>query len=369
MAESRVEEFKRAMTLLERQHNEIVADLKQQLLVFNGGAGTSRGDDGSDCTGASPGDELEDLRQQLRGSVEERNVLANSLEWKEVQWKSKVENLEMQQTAEIADIKRQGEKEKEAAVRLEAELAEVRQQLEEVQAAARAQAELVKAQPPASPALATGSWLAVLRCPVRNLPGGQTPSSADGVAYCQDVCWRILNSIQGITALICTLRDYKVVEATRTACMTWGSAALFGQSVLTLVNGPSRAAWLRKAFQMHQNIADTQNEGVPGFVVRDLGCEEFTTKTGQVFDSSVITAHLPAEPRCGKDAALLVIIEPQDSGARAPPSSAPAAQPVARGGDHRVGNQSSAHSEVSTVDPSDSASNIFVRNMGMFSRG
>merc|ERR1712129_538203 len=77
------------------------------------------------------------------------------------------------------------------------------------------------------------------------------------------------------------------------------------------VNGPSRAAWLRKAFQMHQCIADSSSDGIPGFVVRDLGCEEFTSKTGQAFDSSVITAHLPSEPRCGKQSALLVVIQPQ----------------------------------------------------------
>mmetsp|Transcript_90382 Transcript_90382/g.255986 ORF Transcript_90382/g.255986 Transcript_90382/m.255986 type:complete len:171 (+) Transcript_90382:2-514(+) len=169
---------------------------------------------------------------------------------------------------------------------------------------------------------------------------------------------------------MCSIRDYEILEATRTACLTWGSAALHGRSVLTLVNGPSRAAWLRKAFQMHQSIADTQSEGVPGFVIRDLGCEEFTSKTGEVFDSSVITAHLPEEPRCRKEAALLVIIEPQrqpgDVAAHARQSvrAAPPAHPapmVERGGE-------GAHSEVSSVDPSDSASRIADRSTAMVSR-
>merc|ERR1712032_683484 len=140
-----------------------------------------------------------------------------------------------------------------------------------------------------------------------------------------------------------------------------------GQSVLTLVNGSSRAAWLRKAFQMHQCIADSSSDGIPGFVVRDLGCEEFTSKTGQAFDSSVITAHLPSEPRNGKQPALLVIIQPQGlTKSGVPHQQAPQQhQPAPRikiGPSGRAGAaDSSAQSEVSSVHPDDSASNVFER--------
>uniref|UniRef100_A0A6T1M5W8 Uncharacterized protein n=1 Tax=Alexandrium monilatum TaxID=311494 RepID=A0A6T1M5W8_9DINO len=365
IAEGRVEEFKRAMASMERQHSDTVAEMRQQLLVASG---SSRGGPGgADAGAAAAAEELEDLRQQLRGSVEERNVLANSLEWKEVQWKSKVENMEMNHAAATSDLeRRRGAEVKELTLRLEGELAEARQRLEDSQKERSKLEEKVRepVAPPSAP-----SWISRLRCPTRGLPGASS-SNIDAAAYCQDVCWRILNMIQGTTALLCSINDYKILQATRTACMTWGSAALHGQSVLTLVNGPSRAAWLRKAFQMHQSIADTASEGVPGFVVRDLGCEEFTSKGGQAFDSSVITAHLPAEPACNKEAALLVIIEPQSNQRGAPSApAAPVPQPVGRVDPRGGGNQSSAHSEVSTVDPSDSASNIFDRNMGMFSRG
>merc|ERR1712012_1013475 len=90
--------------------------------------------------------------------------------------------------------------------------------------------------------------------------------------------------------------------------------------------------------------------GIPGFLVRDLGCEEFISKSGKVLDSSVITVHLPPEPKCGKDGALLVIIEPQnDSPAQHDP-------PVVS----NTGSRTRESSEVSTstVSPSDSASNI-----------
>jgi len=302
------------------------------------------------------------LRHQLRGSVEERNVLANSLEWKEVHWKSKVENMEMQHGVDMSDLKRKHEGDmKELQLRLEGELADVRQQFEDAQRRLVMQEGSISTKPNLSGPMA---FLASLRCPVRNLPGNMA-CSPDGAAFCQDICWRILNTVQGIIALLCNNGDYKIVEATKAACMTWGSAALQGQSVLTLVNGPSRAAWLRKAFQMHQCIADSSSEGIPGFVVRDLGCEEFTSKTGQAFDSSVITAHLPSEPRCGKQSMLVVIMQPQGFTKGGVPQQhapqqhqpAPRIESSGRGG----GADFSSQSEVSSVHPDDSASNIFER--------
>jgi len=354
IAEGRVDELNRALASMERQHKEVVTRLKH-------GGGTSEQiceNSESEVSGSCHSkDDIKELRHQLRGSVEERNVLANSLEWKEVQWKSKVENMEMQHGVDISELRRKHEGEmKEAQLRLEEELADVQQQLEDAQRRPVIQEGAVPSTASLSGPMA---WLASIRCPVRNLPG----SLPDGATFCQDICWRILNTVQGIIALLCNSGDYKIVEATRAACMTWGSATLQGQSVLTLVNGPSRAAWLRKAFQMHQCIADSSSDGIPGFVVRDLGCEEFTSKTGQAFDSSVITAHLPSEPRCGKQPALLVIIQPQGvtkggvPQQQAPQQHQPAPRivPSARSG----GADFSAQSEVSSVHPDDSASNIF----------
>merc|ERR1719323_1449222 len=177
-----------------------------------------------------------------------------------------------------------------------------------------------------------------------------------GARYCQEICWRVLNAMQGVTALLCSVRDLQIFDASKSAHMTWGSSLLHGQSILTLVNGPSRAAWLRKAFQVHQQIAEMEQKETPGFVVRDLGCEEFTNKQGQVFDSSVITAHLPSEPSRGKAAAWLVIIEPQNENVKlspAMPSSGSSRGPTWNP-EHRGWAQQSAQSEVSSINPSDS---------------
>jgi len=359
IAEGRVDELNRAMASMERQHKQVMAGLKPGS-ISEQACKTS----GSEVSGScSSKDEVDELRHQLRNSVEERNVLANSLEWKEVQWKSRVENMEMQQGVEVSELKRRHDTEmKELQRKLEGELADVRQQLTDAQSRPVVQECAVPASASSSGPMA---WLANLRCPVRNLPGNLS-GSPDGAAFCQEICWRILNTVQGIIALLCNSGNYMIVEATRAACVTWGSAALQGQSVLTLVNGPSRAAWLRKAFQMHQTIADSSSDGngIPGFVVRDLGCEEFTSKTGQAFDSSVITAHLPAEPRFGKQPALLVIIQPQGVTKGGVPQQQAAHQPqpaprIEQGARAGGGADFSAQSEVSSVHPDDSASNIF----------
>merc|ERR1712217_808800 len=85
IAESRLDELKRAMLSMEKHHEAVIVDLKQQLLLAKGSQPESVNSGDSDLTA----DEVKDLRHQLRGSKEERNVLLNTLEWKEVQWKNK----------------------------------------------------------------------------------------------------------------------------------------------------------------------------------------------------------------------------------------------------------------------------------------
>jgi len=316
-----------------------------------------------DSSDISSTEEVRFLRQQVRTAKEERNVLLNKLEWKEVQWMNKVENMEMQRKIEVEELKQQHELRLKEKLRLAEENQELKKKLEAIQKQKAELEERVKSLP--SAAMSLFSMPALLRCPLRNFVGGLGASSADGGArYCQEICWRVLNAMQGVTALLCNVNDLQIVDASKSAHMTWGSSLLHGQSILTLVNGPSRAAWLRKAFQVHQQIAEMEQKETPGFVVRDLGCEEFTNKQGQIFDSSVITAHLPTEPSRGKEAAWLVIIEPQASNVKLSPVIPPggASRGPTWNSDHRnwPPNQSaSAQSEVSSINPSDSASNIF----------
>merc|ERR1711879_404359 len=108
-----------------------------------------------------------------------------------------------------------------------------------------------------------------------------------------------------------------------------------------------------------------QNEGKHSLVVRDLGCEEFTSRSGKSFDASIITAYFPSEAS-NKEAMLLVIIEPQkvQQAQESPGTSSGVCAPGNHntgGGTSRTdrrGGHSSGNSEVSTIHPDDSASNI-----------
>jgi len=351
ISDARAEDFKVAVENMEKQHEAIVAELRHQLQVAEGAQ--QDGDESSLIVA-----KVEDLRQQIKGLVEERNVLANTLEWKEVQWKNKFETMEMQQESEVADLKRCDETSIKERTKLEAENAQLRSQVEVLQEEKQQLEAAAKAQPQPPPSSSATAWLQRLRCPVRHSESGPCQSSGEA-AHCQDMCWQILNNMRGVTALLCSARDFLILEASKTACVTWGSSALNGQSVLTLVNGPSRAAWLMRAFQVNQGMAESSSATQPRFVVRDIGCEEFTNKSGHVFDSTVITAHLPAEPSSGKSAAWLVIIEPQ-VGSNAINSALPGPSTSSRV-EARRGNQRSSQSEVSSVNPSDSASNILGR--------
>merc|ERR1712232_915673 len=198
------------------------------------------------------------------------------------------------------------------------------------------------------------SWIDWLRCPVRNMVIPSGSSSVSGDCYCQEMIWRVLTAAQGITALLCSRGDFLILEATKTACLTWGAAALRGQSVLNLVSGPFEYRWLKRALPILQYIADTQSDRIPGFVIRDIGDEQFKSKTGQVFIASVIIVHLPAEAKCGNNGALLVIVEPPPN-LNSPPAAS-ANRQSARGSrqeKEQPPKPKSTQSEVSSVDPKD----------------
>lgn len=336
IAETRVEDLKRALRSEEMKHKREVQELTQKL---QGSVGNSDHDRNR---------EMLELRERLRSAEQEKNVLVNDFEWKELQWKTQIENAQL----ELADTKRRSVSEDQSPA-----------------AASEASAKgALEARPaPKDSQRAggeTGLVLGWLRCPVRDAG----PSRAQKPAFCQEFCWKLVNEISGTVALWCSVNDHIIQQATREANRLWGSAMLEGHSVFSLASGPSSASWLKKAFQSHQRIADTdqKDRGLTGFIVRDLGSESFASRSGDTFDASVITAHFPAEPGCGKPGAVLVILEPQPGpggsasqpagldGSRQP--SRPRGAAIQRG--QRRGGGPSSEVSASSVSPSDSASNI-----------
>jgi len=310
--------------------------------------------------------EIKELTSRVQNAEEQRNVLQHTLEWKEVQWKSKMEHLEL----EHAELKR----------RQEGEVAKLKKQLDDtisdfkrkLDAAEQEKAALARSGglgSGASGSVAAGGLLALLRCPTRLADSGGTSysSGATDAAHCREVGWRLLGLVQGAMALLCEVPGLKVLDVTEGAKTTWGEG-LAGSLVVSLLASPTSAAWLRRAIVTHQNLASLEGSPgeVPGFAVHTLGQLEFRDGGGRPFESAVSVAHLPVEPKLGKAATVVVVMEPL---AKAEPARKPGgSRRSALGGGTRAGSAvlsvAGGASVVSDdVLPSDSASNIAARYM------
>lgn len=329
IAEARVEDLKRALASESAQHKRELEELKQRLQRSLGDAD----DDARDI-------EIKELRERLRSAQEERNVLVNTAVWKELQWTSQIENLQL----ELEETKR----------RHESDVKRLEFSISAGEVAAREAVEVRPRPQDASVAGQDASILGWIRCPMRSSrgPGGIRP------AFCQMTCWKVISAMSGVVALWCCMKDHTILESSREANRIWGSAMLQGKSLFSLVSGPSGAAWLKKAFESHQRMAQMEHvdEGLPGFIVRDLGCEAFCSKSGDDVDATVIMAHFPAEPSRGRAPALLVILETEEVAATRARGAALSRQTPGRTARRTPSSTGSA----SSVAPSDSASNVFL---------
>jgi len=82
IAEGRVEDLRRALRSEETRHRREKDELMQKL--------QSLGNDDDDRNG-----ETSELRERLRSTEQEKNVLVNDFEWKELQWKTQIENAQL----------------------------------------------------------------------------------------------------------------------------------------------------------------------------------------------------------------------------------------------------------------------------------
>jgi len=84
----RADDFHQEIKSLKARHAHVVEALERELNTVCA-AQANAGDQSG-----SPASMLLDLQEQVRHLTEERNVLQNTLEWQEVQWRTKVEDLE-----------------------------------------------------------------------------------------------------------------------------------------------------------------------------------------------------------------------------------------------------------------------------------
>jgi len=337
IAEGRVEDLRRALRSEETRHRREKDELMQKL--------QSLGNDDDDRNG-----ETSELRERLRSTEQEKNVLVNDFEWKELQWKTQIENakLELEETKRRSVNKAKEHESQIAALEATAkEALEGRPVPQEPLEGRPVPQDSPRAE--GQPALALG-WL--LRCPVRS---AGSSSRIEKPAFCQESCWQVVSQISGMVALWCSIGEHVIQHASREASRLWVSSMLEGSSVFSLACEPSSVSWLKKAFQSNQRIADKdlKHGGLGGFLVRDLGSGSFVSGSGGPLVASIMTAHFPPEPGLGRPGGILVILEPQSGPGG---SSQPRSAASQRG--QRRGDRASSEVSASSVSPSDSASNV-----------
>jgi len=307
--------------------------------------------------------EVENERQ-IQLLREERNDILHQLERKEAMFQSSHDDLESRLSEETADVKKEH---KQRLQFLQTTHAEEKQELLEkkdtinqemkinrVLRSDTKQLPAAEANPPPPELPELPAWLKWLQCPQRD----SVPSGPAIPNNCQMMCWQMLNAFPEVNAMLCNQKDLEIRLASKKAYKVWGSAALHGHSLLSLLHRPEEAAWLKRAIGSHQVLADLEKTVAPGFLIRDLGCLALRTRANSPFDAVVITAHLPAETKSGRSKVILVIMQPMVEESR------PALNLGQGNGQGKTPRQRSGSEVSGDINPSDSVSRVGERRYG-----
>jgi len=240
---------------------------------------------------------------------EERNDILHQLERKESYWQAKLEEMDSKVSQDMADIRKDH---KQRTQSLQTEHADEKQELLEKKESIQHTVKLNRAMKadfkekaqnmPEAPDMP--AWLAWMR-------GGSTmPRGLAEPTNCHVTVWQTLSAIPDVNALMCNLKDFAICHASKKAYKVWGSAALHGHSLLSLLHRPEEAAWLKRAIGSHQVLADLEKVVAPGFLVRDLGTLALRGRANNAFDAVVTTAHIPQEVKTGRPKMIVAIINP-----------------------------------------------------------
>lgn len=316
IADARLDEFKHEMKDAEARYKEEVKRLEQAIAQSQVAPQEFVPEASSE--GIATNTTADELRNHLRAATEERNLLQHTLEWKAVDFESKIEEMDRQckatnmQTQKDYESKIQGMKQDHRN-----ELDHLQKKLELVKAAASAGGDLGELRTKVAQPQPRGLFFP---CPVRrHVP--EPAATADpgipgpcGFHFCQEICWRVVSSISDTISLLCRPQGLVIQQASRAASTFWTSDMLIGRSVLNLLGDATRAPWLRKAISTNQSLleqsADT-SANIPGFAMHQIGNEVFKTQDSQSVRFRIICVHLLQDPSLrNRTVAVLIILEP-----------------------------------------------------------
>lgn len=242
----------------------------------------------------------EEFLDRLQNAEQESNMLQNDLGWKEVHWKTLLENEQQQHEVDRAKLRKLQQalrEQKKKTLETQAALKEA-----EKKCLATQTARTVKAQtpPPSKPKGGVCSRRSRAAGGAARLPGVNLNMPSP-----QQVCWQTINSISCTVALLCSATSLDILDATKSAYVVWGSATIHSSSLLALLSEQRMAAWLQKRLETL-----VQPSGGGGrFLMQQLPCVAFRDQTGVSFDASFACASFPAEPNQMKPCSMLVIVE------------------------------------------------------------
>lgn len=322
IADARLDEFKREMKIAEARYKEELLRLEQATAQSQTSPPESTFEVCSEVTATNT--VIDELRNHLRVATEERNLLQHTLEWKAVDFESKIEEMDRQCKATNMQTQKQYEsKVQDMQEGHKSELEKLQKKLELVKAAANAsgtnghpwqdgrwelRTKVVQPQP-------RGFFFP---CPGRR-PASEPVAAADpgmpglgGLHFCQEICWRVVSSISDTVSLLCRPHGLVIQQASKAASTFWTSDMLIGRSVLNLLCDVTRAPWLRKAISTNQSLveqnADTATS-IPGFAMHQIGNEIFKTHDSQSVRFRILCIHFPQDPQKSRSVAVLIILE------------------------------------------------------------
>lgn len=300
----RVEDMAHEMKSMESRHAQTVEDFHTQLKIAN------QSTDQQGSTRAA-----NDLLVRLHAAEEQRNVLQNALDCERVHWEAKIESETLQHAVVRDRLKREESERMKAKTygdQQESELKDTRRALAASRSALQeAEAKLQAKEELAASAMSVvaASFLDMLRCPTRNTTTPSRNLAGESVPI-QAMVWEVISSMQGVSALMCSHDSLEIMDASKKAFSVWGSAALRGQSLLSLVFDSHTCSWLRAELEgaVSQSLMGPMSVSIPGFWVRVLTYVELRTRLGSALECTLTCFRLPQET--ARPPVIMAIVEP-----------------------------------------------------------
>jgi hypothetical protein len=285
----RLEDTKLELSKMEERHQRTVADLTSRLHLY----------EASQEHGTAPMPESEVVKR-MQITEGERNQLRNDLEQKEVIWKQELEHAQQNHRADLeqlSNVQTKLEEERCLHKQLQLQLNEREEKLK-VAASAPPPIEQSTHMQPAPP-----SWFEQLFAWVGSINSSEQTLAQAGQSEisCQQAVWQILTFMPDLVALQCSAGDLEILDASKTAYVTWGSQALNGTSLVDLLPDKTIASWLKKRLEPQPGLGDPSD-----FQLKQLPCVPLASK-GSTRDYSLTCACLPAEPQhCNGNVVIII---------------------------------------------------------------